>query len=101
MLTECRTAMRGRRCRLRILFLVWMLAVLTMHLWAQDQDDEDDNDDGSNGSFASLTLKYDERGKADATFLSYGDVQNWNGIEGHLEQALHCPYTPANNATEA
>lgn len=89
--TEFRTAMRGRRFRLRIFLLVSMLAVLSLHLWAQGSDDEDDDDEGSNGSFASLTLKYDERGKADATFMVFGDVQSPNGIEGQLEQALHCP----------
>ena len=79
------------RSRFRVLLLVWVLAILTMHLWAQDQDDADDDDDEPSGTFASLTLKYDERGKADATFFSYGDVQNWKGIEAELEQALRCP----------
>lgn len=84
---------RPSRVRLcfRALLLVWVLAVLTMRLWAQDLDDADNDDDDSGGSFASLTLRYDQRGKLDASYIWYGEVQNWAVIEARLEQALHCP----------
>ena len=77
--------------RFRSLFLSLLLIVLAAHLWAQDPGDEDDDDDAPAGAFANVTLKYDARGKVEATFFAYGDLQNWSGIEAQLETALHCP----------
>jgi Zn-dependent protease with chaperone function len=90
MLIGSATRLPGVLFRFRLFLLPLLVTVLTLHVWAQDPDDDDDGN-GSNGNFANLTLRYDERGKAEATFHSYGDVQNWNGIEAQLERALHCP----------
>jgi len=81
----------GVYLRFRALLLPLLLIALAAHLWAQDPDDEDDGDDAPAGSFANVTLKYDARGKAEATFFAYGNLQNWSGIEAQLEIALHCP----------
>lgn len=91
MLTRSMTRLPGVRFRLRSFLLPLILMALALHLYAQDADDDDDDDDAPAGSFANVSLRFDARGKAEATFFAYGDLQNWDGIESQLESALHCP----------
>jgi Zn-dependent protease with chaperone function len=82
----------GRLCalvRFRAVFLLSIVAIFSIHLWAQPADDDDDEE--SDVSFARLAIRYDARGKADVTFYLFGDIQNWGTIQAELEQALHCP----------
>jgi Zn-dependent protease with chaperone function len=84
------TGLTGRLCALvRAVILLSVVAIFSMHLWAQPADDDDD--DESDVSFARLAIRYDARGKADVTFYLFGDIQNWGTIQAALEQALHCP----------
>src|ERR1700733_12376148 len=81
----------GRFCTLasvRVVFLLFIVAIFSMHLWAQPTDDDEDESDAS---FASLTIRYDARGDANVTFYAFGDIQNWGPTQGALERALHCP----------
>lgn len=80
----------GRLCVLvsvNTVLLLSVVGIFSVHLWAQPSDDDDGDSDAS---FASLTMNYNARGKADVTFYAFGDNQNWGAIQPALEQALHC-----------
>lgn len=91
MLMRSGTRSPGVRFRSHFLMLLPMLVILSTHLCAQDIDADDDEDGAPPGNFATLTLKYDARGTAEATFFAYGETQDWKVIESQLEEALHCP----------
>jgi heat shock protein HtpX len=93
MLIGSATSLPGVPFCLRLFLFSLIVAMLSLHAWAQDPDDGDD-DDVDSGPIASLMLGYDARGTADATFNAYGaniQVQNWREVEALLEQTLHCP----------